>query len=336
VTKAVTERQAAIPAAVQEMGDKLAQSAPPQETIGSRCNNPHECAYKSKCWAGAPLYSIFNAFSGKEADAVYTKTGSLDIKNLPAGLVPGKDPKKIELEAHKTGKEHCDVPALQQFLKKLEYPLYYLDYETAMSTIPTYDGTVPFQQVPFQFSLHVQDKPGGKLRHFAYIHKDRGDPREAFAKELIRVCGDKGSVIVYFQQFEEGRNRELAADLPHHAAKLNAISARMVDLFEPFSNRALYSPDQKGSVSIKKVLDAYTPLNYNSMSIPNGAVAQERYMNFVNGVTTDAAEIQQLWKDLDDYCALDTFAMVRILDDVLRVKAKGAAPKKNGPAGKPI
>jgi hypothetical protein len=224
-----------------------------------------------------------------------------------------------------------NVPELQKFIGKLQYPLYYLDYETAMGVIPVYDGTRPLQQVPFQFSLHIQDQPGGPLRHHAYIHKDRGDPREAFAKELIKVCGDKGSVIVYFQEFEEGRNKELAADLPQYAAALNAISARMVDLFEPFTNRWLYSPDQKGSVSIKYVLDAFTPLNYKGMNIPNGGVAQERYMNFVNGVTTDAAELQQLWKDLDDYCALDTIAMVKLVD-VLYEKIKGGPAPAKAPA----
>jgi hypothetical protein len=334
VTKDILSRQAAIPAAVARLGAAMDPQKAPVEEIGSRCSYPFECNYKSTCWKGAPLYTIFNAYSAKDAADLRKQTGSIDVKDVPAHLLPTKDAKLAEITAHRTGREHVNVPALQGFLKKLEYPLYYLDYETAMGVIPVYDGTRPLQQVPFQFSLHIQDTPGGPLRHHAYIHKDRGDPRDAFAKELIKVCGTKGSVIVYFQEFEEGRNKETAADLPQHAAALNAISARMVDLFEPFSNRWLYSPDQKGSVSIKKVLDAFTPLNYNAMNIPNGEIAQKRYMDFVNGTTTDAAELQQLWTDLDDYCALDTIAMVKLVD-VLTEKAKGPpAAMPGGPAVK--
>jgi hypothetical protein len=334
VTKAAKERQATIPATVSAIGAALDPLKAPVEKIGSRCNVPHECSYKAKCWAGAPLYSIFNAYSGKDADAVYARTKSLDINDVPDDQLPSKDAKRIEMLAHRSKTEHCDIAALQGFVGKLEYPLYYLDYETAMSPVPVHEGAGPFQQIPFQFSLHVQEQPGGPLKHYAYIHKDASDPREDFAKELIRVCGDKGSVIVYFQTFEEGRNKELAAHFPQYADALNAISARMVDLFVPFSNRWLYSPAQKGSVSIKKVLDAYTPLNYNGMNIPNGEVAQKRYMDFVEGVTTDPVEIAQLWKDLDDYCALDTYAMVRIVDDVLRAKLAGPAASVPGEAPK--
>lgn len=336
VTKTVQGRQAAIPADVARIGEKMDRTQKPVEPIGSRCNQPFECQYKATCWAGQPLYSIFNAYSAKEADALYAKLGSARIEDVPAAMLPIKDGKRAEMIAHRDNKEHVDVPALQGYLQKFEYPLYYLDYETAMGVVPVYDGTRPFQQVPFQFSLHVQDQPGGPLKHYSYIHKDQGDPREEFAKELIRVCGKKGSVIVYFQEFEEGRNKELATDLPQYAADLNAISARMVDLFVPFSNRWLYSPEQKGSVSIKKVLDAYTPLNYNAMNIPNGEIAQKRYMDFVNGITTDPAELAQLWQDLDDYCKLDTFAMVRIVDDVLRVKANGSVLKGGTGPVKPI
>ncbi|MBU0799545.1 MAG: DUF2779 domain-containing protein [Alphaproteobacteria bacterium] len=327
VTKAAKDRQAALQANITRINGAVDDPAKaPDEKIGSRCNNPHECSFKSKCWAGAPLYSIFNAYSGKAADAVYAKTGSLSIDQVPDEMLPDKEAKKNEMAAHRTGQDYIDRAALQGFLNKLEYPLYYLDYETAMSPVPMHDNTAPFQQVPFQFSLHIQEQPGSPLTHHAYIHKDASDPREAFAKELTRVCGDKGSVIVYYQSFEESRNKELAADLPHHAAALNAISARMVDLYVPFSNRWLYSPAQKGSVSIKKVLDAFTPLNYNSMNIPNGEVAQQRYMDFVNGVMTDPVEIAQLWTDLDDYCALDTKAMVIIVDDVLRAKVGQLPP----------
>lgn len=327
VTQDVLKRQATLPEKIARLGAAMDPQKKPVEEIGPRCNVPFECQYKATCWKGAPVYTVFNAYAGAEASALFRQTGSLDVAAIPADKLPTKETRLAEVMAHRTGREHVNVPALQGFMQKLTYPLYYLDYETAMGVIPVYDGTKPLQQVPFQFSLHIQDTPGGPLRHHAYIHKNPDDPREAFARELIKVCGDKGSVIVYFQEFEEGRNKELATALPHHAAALNAISARMVDLFEPFSNRWLYSPGQKGSVSIKKVLDAFTPLSYEGMNIPNGEVAQKRYMDFVNGVTKDPAVLRQLWVDLDDYCALDTLAMVKIVDDVLRVRACGPAPQ---------
>src|SRR6185295_10200216 len=114
--------------------------------------------------------------------------------------------------------------------------------ETVQSAAPLYDGTNPYRQVPFQFSLHVQAQPGGPLKHTSFLHKKNTDPREAFTKALVKACGTKGSVVVYNMEFESQRNNELGRDFPAYKAQLSAINARMIDQYLPFKNRWLYSP----------------------------------------------------------------------------------------------
>lgn len=231
--------------------------------------------------------------------------------------------KNVEALAHGKNSAHADPDKIQEFMDELEYPLYYLDYETVSSPIPLYDGTRPYQQVPFQFSLHIQEEPGGALTHIEFLHQDNTDPRKAFADKLVEVCGDKGSVIVYNQSFEESRNNELAEAFPEHKEAIEAINERMVDLLVPFRNRWLYHPEQQGSASLKYVLPAWTDVNYENMGIANGADAQDLYRDFAMG-NMNAAEEKKLFEDLSAYCEKDTYAMVALIarmDEILVMKS---------------
>src|SRR5262249_28992168 len=69
-----------------------------------------------------------------------------------------------------------DVNAIRQYLGKLTYPLYFLDYETMASLVPHFDGLRPYQQVPFQYSLHRLEAPGAPLTHMGYLHREDSNP----------------------------------------------------------------------------------------------------------------------------------------------------------------
>lgn len=224
------------------------------------------------------------------------------------------EPKIREIIAHKNNTVIVEREGLTEFLDGIEYPVYFLDYEAVMDAVPLYEGTGPYQQVPFQFSLHVQEEPNGPLNHISFLHKDRDDPRRDFAEKLIETCGDKGSVVVFYAPYESGRNKELAKDFPEFAKGLNAINDRMIDIYEPFKQRFLYDPRQNGSASLKVVLPTYTDISYDGMSIANGEQALNEYKAFAKGMITDPQELEALWRGLDEYCEQDTYAMVKLLD----------------------
>jgi hypothetical protein len=258
-----------------------------------------------------PLYSVFNVASGAAAEKMARDIGSYAIEKIPDSLVTNAE-KKIEIEAHKTGKPHIDQTKISGFVGCLSYPLYFLDYETVMSAIPLYDGTRSFQAVPFQFSLHVQDAPGAALVHHSFLHKEMTDPRQGFVEALVKLCGDTGNVVVYNQNFESSRNNELAQAFPQHKNALVNINARMVDLYVPFQKRWLYHPTQNGSASIKKVLPAFTALSYDGLDIAQGEDAAQLYLDFAQG-KMPKAEVEKLWPALEAYCGLDTRAMAELL-----------------------
>ncbi|MCA9340797.1 MAG: DUF2779 domain-containing protein [Candidatus Saccharibacteria bacterium] len=207
---------------------------------------------------------------------------------------------------------------LKRFLGELEFPLYFLDYETMSAVVPYFDGHRPYQQIPSQYSLHILDSPDAELRHKEYLHCDNSDPSLAIAQHLIEDIGDHGSIITWNMSFEKACNVTLGQINPQYADAMAAINERIVDLMIPFKPKnGWYSdPRFEGSASIKKVLPVVVPtLSYKTLGIQNGGAAQSLWMQAVLDESRDDKE--QILDDLLKYCGLDTLAMVEIYN-VLR------------------
>ena len=281
-------------------------------------NTFYECPYKNHCWHNVPQYSVFDAFKGVVADKVYSEYGA-DLSNVPVDIRANQShPGDIEAFLKNTDVINKDV--LRDFTNGLRWPLYFLDYESIMSAVPMFDNSRPYQQICFQFSLHVQHEPGAELEHYEYLHNESGtDPRPGLIKKLIETIGDTGSVIVYNQIFEQGRNTEMAQDFPEYAEQLMAINERMLDLLIPFRARGLYRPCQNGSASIKQTLPAFVPeMSYENLGIHNGDEASKNFMDFMTGKQTPE-QTKEMMANLHEYCGQDTMAMVRLLEVIQNI-----------------
>lgn len=212
--------------------------------------------------------------------------------------------------------------SIETFVKSLKYPLHYLDFETFSTAVPVLDGTRPYQQVPFQFSLHVVDKPGAMAWHFAYLAEGSTDPRPRFLEELRKAVGSKGSIIIYNQTFEEGILRDLAQAFPEYAEWVDADCRRMVDLLGPFRSFSYYHPDQKGSASIKAVMPALTGRGYEGLDINVGDEASLAYLDMMYG-NMPADERAKTRRDLEEYCGRDTEGMIWIVDKLRELASRG-------------
>ncbi len=197
-------------------------------------------------------------------------------------------------------------------LDKLQFPLYFLDYETFACALPRFDGFCTYQHIPFQYSLHVLKEPGSEPIHKEFLHLDRDDPSPHFMRSMREHIGDKGSVIVWYKPFECGRNRELARRLPSYKAFLDSIDSRVYDLRDIFVKQYYVHKGFKGKTSIKKVLPILAPeFSYKDLAIKEGGTASQKW----NEAVTDdiAPDLKRLIGDgLREYCKLDTYAMYAI------------------------
>jgi len=313
-TEAVLERMEECENILPDLVIVLSNDKIPEVEIGPHCSSPFSCDYKGHCWSHIPDYSVYNITGGGKLQELLSK-GITDVADIPEGFITTL--KKTDIKAYKEEKVQFNEQEVRGWYDSLQYPLYYLDFETINPAVPPCDGMSPYKQYPFQFSLHVQDKPGGELVHKEYLQTEASDPRRPFAEELVAFCGgleEKGSVIVYNRSFESGVVGKLANDNADLRKELMAIRERMEDLLIPFEKRWLYSPRQYSSASIKAVLPAFCPdFSYSDLDVADGGSAS-RYGAALIAGAVQGIEKDKIIKDLRAYCRLDTLAMVKLVD----------------------
>jgi len=311
-TDTVESRLPDVPGFLTDLLEVLNTDTEPRVDIGDHCKKPFECDYTYHCWKHVPAYSVYNIFKGTQLQEML-ENNILDVADIPENVdAPGK--KSIDVDAYRKQTVYVDPVNIKDFLNTLTYPIYYLDYETIFPAIPLFDNTSPYQQIPFQFSLHIQENRGGELTHIEFLHTESTDPRPTFIEALIGNCGKHGSVLVYNRGFESRINRELGQAHPRYQLELENINARMIDLLIPFRSRHLYHPKMMGSASLKSVLPAFvSSLSYDNLDISDGDTASMMYLSCVKNAVSDTHK-ENIYRSLRKYCKMDTLAEVRLLD----------------------
>jgi hypothetical protein len=267
-----------------------------------------------------PEYSVFNITNMRDKKlALLIDEEIYNVSDVPDDMKLSV-PQKNQVEATKTGNVKIDKASIERILGDLVFQLYFLDYETVSTAVPLYEGCKPYQQVPFQYSLHVQREPHGKLEHYEYLSMDSDKlPAQELLAGLRELMDDDGSVIVWHKTFEMGRNREMGETYPEYSQFMTSVNDRIFDLKDIFSKQYFIHPDFRGSNSIKDVLPVLVPeLSYKELGIQNGMIAPIRWYDAVTGaVSTEEAQV--IFDDLIKYCGLDTLAMVKIYEYLVKL-----------------
>ena len=316
----VKEVVPSIPNQIESFKKLISQDFVPNIDIGIHCSTPYGCDFMGHCWKHIPQYSIFNIsnlYTTKKFELYENGIISFDQLDLNNSKLNSNQILQVTSELNKT--TYIDKDNITEFLKDFEYPLYYLDFETMTSAVPIYDNSKPYQQLVFQFSLHIQTEHG-KLEHKEYLAEASPniDPRINFVKQLINDCGSTGDILVYNIGFERGKLNDLITMFPVYTTDINKIIGRLKDLMIPFQKKWYYTPAMKGSYSIKYVLPALVPeLSYQDLEIKEGGTASSIFTQMVNGEFE--GDIDKTKRDLLEYCKLDTYAMVKILGKLKEV-----------------
>jgi CRISPR/Cas system-associated exonuclease Cas4 (RecB family) len=313
ITEEVEQSSNGIQDRIADMLEVISATICPEVTIGKHCSDPYDCAL-TECWEFLPEYNIFNLYYGGKKSFDLFSNGIITINEIPDSYKLN-DKQRIQQASEINGKPHVDREGISNFLGTLQYPLYYLDFETISPAVPLFNGTRPYQAIPFQFSLHVAENDGSKPKQFSFLASDTGDFRPTFLAELKKVLGDTGSIVVYNQGFEEGILKELALAFPEYDGWVNQVRERLVDLLSPFRQFHYYNPLQKGSASLKSVLPALTGKGYNELDISDGQVASIAFQAVTYGNVSEE-ERNKVRSDLEKYCGLDTEGMIWIVDSL--------------------
>lgn len=300
---------------IQHALEVLQEQHEPDVRVVRQCNDPYECPFIAYCWKDFPEHSIYSIGGalGKKRINTLLEMGVMDIADIPEDMMTNEKLLR-HYRAVKNDEVYVDTERIKSELSNIQYPVYYLDYETYGPTIPIIDGYKPFQRVVFQYSLHIQESPGALCKHVAFLTNDIQDPTSKMAQSLKEHIGNHGTIIAWHIAFEKGCNTEMGERAPEYAQFFDNINERMFDLMNIFKKGYYVHKNFFTSASIKKVLPVMVPeLDYGKLDISEGMTASNSWGDMVTGgLPQDQKE--KIYNDLLLYCELDTLAMVRILE----------------------
>ena len=292
--------------------------------ICSECNKFGGCGFLDYCkkYNNIPSNnSVFDLYSNR-SKVKQVNSGIITFLDLLNNNIKLSNIQKRQIEFALNDIEDCYVDKIniKMFLDQLVFPLYFFDFETYQSVIPEYEGTKPYQQIPFQYSLHIMDIEGN-ITHKEFLGDGFNNPIYGIAKQMVEDLGSSGSIIAYNDSFETGRIKELIIAVPEFKEELSMMLNRFVDLADIFQKGYCYNKAMGGSFSIKSVLPALFPndeeLNYKNLEgVHKG---DEASMAYVSLKTMSDEEYKTTRKNLLAYCKLDTLAMVRIYQKLLEL-----------------
>jgi len=294
---------------VQGMAQPLAHFA---------CTKPQSCPCLSLCHPNLPEKPVYNLPRiGKKAIQL-RDSGVTAIADIPANYNLNLKQER-HARAVKSGEPVIDPEAIGKSLAQLVFPLHFLDYETFNPGVPLFPGYHPYEHIVFQYSLFIINAPQEEPQHFECLITDGSDPAPQIVPDLLSHIYPEGSVIVWYKSFENARNKDLARHCPAFAEQLSGINNRLYDLMDIFNDGEYVHQDFNGSSSLKAVLPIVCPeLSYADLPIGEGTQAMLTWYQLVKGEIPDE-DRDQIEADMRDYCKMDTFGMVAILEQLHQI-----------------
>ena len=289
-----------------------ALEAEPTAEVGDQCSEPFTCGFCDYCYKDVPKaedpFGMLPNLNWKRRET-WQVAGFEKLEAIPEQELTSLQQRVRE--SNLSGKTYFDAQLAKTLLHEEVRPIYFLDFETVQFAVPIWKGTRPYQQIPFQYSLHRVDTDGS-LTHEAFVDLSGNDPSESLAGALIEHASEDLPVFVYNARFETCILNELAHRFPELQEALQSIVDRVVDLY-PIAQRRFYHRSQQGSWGLKSVLPAVCPdLSYEHLEgVADGGMAMEVF-NEALAPETAAERKAEIEQQLLDYCHLDTLALVRL------------------------
>ncbi len=323
VSDEILEEYYAVPANCEAALAVLAMKEELHADLSKNCHDPYDCLFWTYCTKELPSPSVFDLYHLNFSTKIdLYRAGKISFEDLKGDPIVRDARQKRQIEHTLYDKEaFTDPEHIKEFLDQLTYPLYFLDFETMQLAVPQFVGTKPYAQIPFQYSLHYIEYEGGPLLHKEFLAESDTDPLRAIAERLCEDIPMDACVTAYYKPFECTRLKELAGLFPDFADHLLNIRDHVIDLLVPFQSGWYYNRAMGGSFSIKSVLPALFPddpaLDYHNLEdIHNGAEAMTIFPQ-IQYMPPD--EQERTRRNLLKYCELDTYAMVKLWEELRRV-----------------
>jgi predicted RecB family nuclease len=291
----------------QEAKFILEQGKIPDIKIGTHCFQPYTCDFLGSCWKNTSVEnSIFTL--GKLSKPTLFELYNQNIKTieeLPAvneNEFLNKKEIQIQIESVKKQLEQINIPEIKSFISNIKEPICSLDIEVWMPALPFYEGTKPFQQIPFLFSM--VNKNNNTYEKYSYFKPIENDNRLEFLETILEKTKPFNTILMYDKSLEESVLNQLAELYPTYRTDINTFKQKIVDIAEPIQKANYYHPKMQGNFTLKSIAPILnSEFDFSALTIQSGITAMYIYESLL--LETNVFESQQIKEQLIEYCELD-------------------------------
>ena len=289
----------------------LEQGKIPDIKIGTHCFQPYECDFLGTCWKDSKEPNsvlTLGKLTKQEMFDFYDQNIKL-ITDIDINTIGSKEI-KIQVKAAIEQKEQCFVSEISSFISDIKQPACSLDIEVWMPAIPYYEGTKPFQQIPFLFSM-IYEK-NNEIKNYSYFKPIEEDLRKEFLEKILFVTKDFQSILMFDKSLEETVLNQLAVLYPQYLKDINIFKSKIIDLAEPIKKGNYYHPNMKGNFTLKSIAPLVNQeAGFNNLDIQSGVSAMYIYESLLEQNVIEGEHIKQ---QLIDYCEMDALITYQLLN----------------------
>ena len=289
----------------------LEQGKIPDIKIGAHCFQPYECDFLSTCWKNTNDPSSVLTLGKLTKQAMFElydnnirRIDEIDINTIEHQEI------KIQVQAAIEQKEQIVKKEIEKFIAGIKLPLCSLDIEVWMPAIPYYQGTKPFQQIPFLFSMISEED--GKIKQYSYFKPIAEDLRKAFLEQILQSTKAFETVLMFDKSLEEMVLNQLMDLFPEYKNDILELKSKIIDIAEPIRKGNYYHPEMKGNFSLKSLAPLVNKDSvFEKLDVQSGISAMYIYESLLEQNPIEAETIKQ---QLIDYCELDALITYQLLD----------------------
>ena len=332
ITDEVIIEEKDVPNSIKDLTPLINKNNFPNIAMGGHCEKPYVCDYQDRCKASLPKtnltsYDILPYVGKNKKNIVYcNENGIEDLQKFPTkffrdhkSYAPGYH--KIIQDAHKSNKSWFS-PGLKGIFKDLNFPFFFMDFETVQQGVPIIKGTEPNYALPFQWSVHKLESIDKKIElndAESFLKFDDQDIERKFVEELLKAVGNHGTIFVHSAYEEKAlerlKDKDNCKDL---ADKIDKLIARIKDTL-PIVRKNFYSPLMNGKYGIKSIIKATAPSNINyddKDGISSGEAAGLAWFIYTDPKTSKKEKDLQR-KLLIEYCSKDTLVLYYLVKHLM-------------------
>ncbi|MBI3517837.1 MAG: DUF2779 domain-containing protein [Bacteroidetes bacterium] len=289
----------------------LEQGKIPDIKIGTHCFQPYECDFLGTCWKNTndPSSVLSLGKLTKQAmfdlyDSNIKRIDEIDINTIEHKEV------KIQVKAAIEQKEQIYQQEIGLFIADIQQPICSLDIEVWMPAIPYYQGTKPFQQIPFLFSMINEEE--GKIQKYSYFKPIEEDYRKEFLEHILLMTKNFNSILMFDKSLEETILNQLAELFPEYRNDIATLKSKIIDLAEPIRKGNYYHPDMKGNFTLKSIAPIVNQeAGFHNLDVQSGISAMYMYESLLEQNPIEGEHIKE---QLMEYCEMDALITYQLLN----------------------